>query len=357
MGLRSYAIREISSGRKDKMYAEEVLSLHLTLTILSILVSLLICILILQNDLLFITGLLFGYLTVFGRAFDLEFYYVSQKNLAFPTYASLFGQLLYASGVVLLIKGRNDYPILVLLTAFSILTSDIIQIYKFGSENGKIRLKLKFNELISTFKKTYILGISQNLEGFLPTIPQILLPGLAGIYSLGIVSGSLRVYSVITLFYVTLFYALAPYIVKIQSYQIEGRRKYHLLLFLTIFCAASTIGLVLFFFGDFFVILILGDEFIKSVELFKLISITLIPLTPIIMLLGNIFIYSGLEKYYLISLIISGIVSVIISPFLISKYAETGTVYSMIITSSLLLLSQSYFYFRYEKSKIIQEDN
>jgi len=340
LGLRSYGIREIAGGSKPKSYAVEVVSMHLSISIISVLFSFAVIFIFFKNDFLFNIALIFGYISVFGQALNLEFYYVSQKNLAFPTYASLAGQLLFAAGVILLIKKPTDYLILILLSSITLIISDTIQIAKYKTENIAFKLKLMFRQTFTTFKETYVLGISQNLEGLVPTIPQILLPSLSSVYALGIYTGGTRIYAILVLFYVTFFYALAPYLVKLNNYTLEKQKKYYLLLSVVVLIASTSIGIFLYYFGDVLVALLLGDKFDESKQVFNLISITIIPLTPLIMLIGNILIYTKNEKYYLISLIVSGIAVLISSPYLIIKYSTMGAVYANIISlvSSLLLL-------------------
>lgn len=346
LGLRSYGIREIAAKRKGSNYANDILSMQFSITILSTVISFLICFFLFKNNYLLISALILGYISVFARSLDLEFFYVSQKNLAFPTYGSLFGQLFYVIGVILFIKSPNDFPLLVFLASIAILISDIIQITKYHTHYHKFRIKLKIKETIETFKKTFVLGISQNLEGIIPTIPQILLPILASVYDLGIVTGGLRIYSIILLFYGTFFYALAPYLVQMNAYPVAKKKKYHLFLLVILLFISAVTGLLLYFLGEPIVILLLGKGFGESVIIFKIISITLIPIMPIIMLFGNILIFSGNEKYYLYSLILNGIVNLLLSNYLISNYQAIGAVYVMIVSSLISLILLIFFYFR-----------
>lgn len=348
LGLRSYGIREIAAKRKETSYANDILSMQFSITLVATLISLLICFFLFENNYLLITALIFGYVSVFARSLDLEFFYVSQKNLAFPTYASLFGQVFYVIGVILFIKSPSDFPLLVFLGSITIIISDIIQIAKYHKQYHRFRLKLKIKDTIETFKKTFVLGISQNLEGFIPTIPQILLPIFASVYALGIVTAGMRIYAIIILFYSTFFYALAPYLVQMDGYPIAKKKKYHLFILGILIFIGTAIGLLLYFLGEPIVLLLLGKGFGESIIIFKIISITLIPIMPIIMLFGNILIYSGNEKYYLYSLILNGIVTLLLSYFLISKYQAIGAVYVMIFASIVSLISLIYFYYKIE---------
>lgn len=329
LGLRSFGIREISAKRKDKGYAIEILSMQFTVAVFAVIVSLIVSFIIFQKKVLLLIAILLGYIIVFARAFDLEFFYVSQKDLVFPTIAKIIGQLFYVAGVVVLIKKPNDFVILVFLASLSPVIGDMIQLKKYSLNHSKIKIRFAVKDVIYTFKKTWQLGVSQNLEGFLSTIPQMLLPIMIGPYALGIYSGGFKVYSVLLLFYITFFYALAPYLVQLNELPRNKKKKYHLLIFIILFLVSSTIGIFLFFFGEPIILLLLGKSFGDSVIVFRTISLTLIPLTPIIMLLGNILIYSGYEKYYLISLIVNGIAIVVSAPLFIKYFNVVGAVYSL----------------------------
>ena len=346
LGLRSYGIREIAAGRKGTSYAMDILSLHFSMAIISICISLIIAYFIFKSNVLFLLAIVLGYLIVFAQAFDLEFFFVSQKDLAFPTLAKIIGQIFYVIGVVLFIKKPNDFVILVLLAALSPAVGDIIQLKRYLKNHSLFRLKINFPELWVTFKKTWILGISQNLEGFLGSIPQLLLPIMIGTYALGIYAGGMKVYSILIMFYVTFFYALAPYLVQLNKKPIHKQKKYHLLIFLLLFSISSALGIFLFMFGESFIVLLLGKSFGESVMVFKAISVTMIPLIPIVMLLGNILIYSGYEKYYLIGLLVDGIVIASTAPVFISKFNVVGAVYSLALAMLLTVLVLFYYYLK-----------
>jgi len=346
LGFRSYSIREIAAERKQISYAMEILSLQFSMAIVSICLSFIVAYIIFKTNMLLFLAILLGYLIVFARAFDLEFFFVSQKDLAFPTIAKIIGQVFYVVGVVLFIKKPNDFVVLVLLASLSPIIGDIIQLRRYIKNHSTFRLKINFSQLWSTFKKTWMLGISQNLEGFLGTIPQLLLPIMLGTYALGIYVGGMKVYSILMLFYVTFFYALAPYLVQLNKKPMEKQKKYHLLIFLLMFSASSAIGIFLYMFGEPLIVLLMGKSFGESVIVFKAISITMIPLIPIMMLLGNILIYSGHEKYYLIGLIVDGIVILITAPLFISHFGVEGAVYSLALAMLITILVLSYYYFK-----------
>lgn len=345
LGMRNYGIREIASGRKEKTYVSNIMSLQMLVALISVFLSLIISFFIFNARLALFSAIVLGYVIVFAKSLNLEFFFVSQKKLFFPTIANLIGQLFYMMGVVLLIRLPEDYVLLVFLYSLTPVVSSIIQIVRYQKSYSPIKFKFSLLELYSTFKKTFRLGISQNLEGFIPTIPQILIPFFLGSYALGIFSGGYKVYLIMVMFYVSLFYAIAPYLVQMNKYPISKLRKYHLLLLSGLFIGSSLIGLVLFFFGDEIVTLILGKSFGDSILVFKMISLTLIPFSPVVMLFGNIFIYSKLEKYYLYALMFSGIITVISSPILMNYFQVIGAVYALSLSIASQIILLVYFYF------------
>ena len=275
-----------------------------------------------------------------------NFFFVSQKDLAFPTIAKIVGQFFYVIGVILFIKKQTDFVILVFLASLSLIIGDIIQIRRYVKNHSTFRLRINFPELLSTFKKTWMLGISQNLEGFLGTIPQLLISIIFGGYALGIYAKGMKVYNILLMFYVTFFYALAPYLVQLNKKPISQQKKYHLLIFFMLFFLSSALGVFLYIFGEPLVILLLGKSFGESVFVFKAISISIIPLTPIVLLLGNILIYSGYEKYYLIGLIMDGLAIIILTPIFISKFGVVGAVYSLSLSMLIMVTVLAYYCFK-----------
>lgn len=350
LGLRSYGIREIAGRRKDDSYAIDILSMQLSIALISVFVSTLITFFLFKSSLLLFFSILIGYIIVFTNALNLEFFYVAKKDLLFPSIARLVGQICYVLGVIFFIKEPEDYPFLVFFAALTPAIADFIQLKRFHKRSGKVIFRLHFKDIINTFRTTYRLGISTNLEGLIPLVPQLLIPVILSTYALGIFSGGYKVYSILVTFYITFYYALAPYLVGLNKYHIDIRRKYHFLVLLIVMFVSILIGVMLFFWGEPIVVLILGKDFGESIVVFKAISLTLIPLTPISMLIGNILIYSSREKYYLISLIISGLTILLSSPILIKNFNEVGAIYSIAISMISGILTMTYFYFRSERS-------
>ncbi len=348
LGLRSYGIREIAANRKNKSYALDILSMQFSIAAIAIVVSLLISGVIFNNQSLLLLAVLLGYIKVFAISLDLEFFYVSQKDLVFPTVSQIIGQLVYIAGVILFIREPTDFPLLVFLASLTLVIGDAIQIKRYHHRHYPFRIRLSLEEALRTFKKTYKLGISQNLEGFYPSIPQILLPIIIGPYALGIFSGGYQVYSIMIMFYVTMFYALTPYLVKLNNYPAKTRRKYHLIMFVMLLFWGGIIGLVLFFFGEKIILLLLGKSFGESVQVFKTVSLTLIPMAPVMMLLGNILVYSQKEKYYLISLVLGAVLIVLSSPILLVKFQVVGAVYALAISMFFGISLLFYYYFKTE---------
>lgn len=345
LGLRPHAIRELALSNRKNDYALHVLSMQLAIALIAILVSIFIAVILFKSNQILFFSILISYIAVIANALNLEFFFIAKKDLIFPTISHLIGQLAYVIGVVLFIKNPSDIPVLVFFAAMTPTIANIIQMRRFYSRYGKIWLKISLKESIRTFRTTYKLGLSANLENFYRSVPQMLIPVLLGSYALGIFAGGYKVYLILVTFYVTLFYALAPYLVKLNSYQKKIKRKYYILMVIAIIFFGGSLGLGLFFLGEPIIVLLLGKNFAESSIVFKALALTLIPFTPLAMLLGNILIYSGKDKYYLMSNIVSAITIIISSPLLLKNFNVLGGVYAMtialfagIITSFVLLL-------------------
>ncbi|MBK9737012.1 MAG: hypothetical protein IPO92_19485 [Saprospiraceae bacterium] len=96
-----------------------------------------------------------------------------------------------------------------------------------------------------------------------------------------------------------------------------------------------------------------GKSFGESVQVFNLISLTLIPFWPVFMLLGNIFIYFSVEKYYLLSVLVATITVAVSAPFLIIEYGVLGAVYSMSFSLFAGIITAGYFLLKIEPEILI----
>jgi len=83
LGLRSYGIREIAAGRKKTSYAMDILSLQFSMAIISICISLIVAYFIFKANVLLLLAIVLGYLIVFARAFDLEFFFCLPERFGF----------------------------------------------------------------------------------------------------------------------------------------------------------------------------------------------------------------------------------------------------------------------------------
>ena len=150
------------------------------------------------------------------------------------------------------------------------------------------------------------------------------------------------------LFYVTFFYALAPYLVQLKEFNRRRKVRYIFLLCSVVILCGVLIGLILFVFGEPLLRLLLGGNFGESIPVFRAISLTLIPFWPVLMLMGNIFIYFGVEKYYLLSMLVATILAAVSAPILISEYSVLGAVYSMAISLFAAIITSGYFLLKIE---------
>ena len=349
LGLRPYGVRMIAARKENvNNIVSDIISSQLSIIIITIPISLGLVIFFFNSQLFFLKSIFIGYIIVIAYVFNIDFFFIAKKNLIIPTISNLIGQLVFIGGVIFFVKDPESLPLLVLLSGLSPLISALIQIIKYLGSNNKIIIRFSIMDAIVLLKKTYKLGLSTNLEVFYPSIPLIILPILLSNYYLGIYSAGYKVFSIMAIFYVTFFYALAPYFVQLKEFNSTRRVKYIFLLFSVVMGGGIIIGLILFFFGDPFLSLLFGKSFGESIQVFKLISLTLIPFWPVFMLFGNIFIYFGVEKYYLFSILVATITVAISAPFLIIEYAVLGAVYSMAFSLLAAIITASYFLLKME---------
>jgi len=348
LGLKPYGIREIAKHTNEKKIVNNVLSSQISIVIPAIIISVITVFCLFHSKSLLFISVLIAYLIVIARVFDIEFFFIGNKNLVFPTVSRLIGKIFFFFFFVLFIKNPNNLPQLIFFSAISPTIASIIQITKYLKLHHKIHLRLSIKDSIQLLKKTYKLGISTNLEVLYPSIPIILLPILLNTYYLGIYAAGYKVFSIMVLFYVAFFYALAPYLVQLKEFNEKRRTKYILLLFGLLFIVGITIGLVLYFFGEHLLLLLLGKSFGEAVPVFKAISLTLIPLWPVFILFGNILIYFGVEKYYMRSLFASTILVAILAPVLINRFYVLGAVFAMAISLFAAILTSGYYVIKIE---------
>jgi polysaccharide transporter, PST family len=353
LGMNAYAIRELVSKNMETNVTNEVLSNQLLVAIFSFLIGFGVSVLLFYDNFLLIICILISYIILFSGALNIEFYFISKKNLLIPTLANFLSQLIYLFGIIFFARKENGLITIVILSSSIPLILNLILYWFYYRDGNTIKIYFSIHKVLSTYKRTYQIGLANNLESFYSTIPMLILPMLATIYALGIYAASYKIFSIITIFYITFFTALAPYIVKLRTAPSDKKIKSLFLILVSVLLMAFLISIITFLLSLSPMGLLFGTKFNESIYLVRILCFTLIPIYPIFMLLGNVLIYFEMEKYYLYSLIIAVAVVLFTTPIFINMFGISGCIYSQTIALIIALVYAFYSFFNSEPEIVL----
>ncbi|MCZ7604187.1 MAG: oligosaccharide flippase family protein [Melioribacteraceae bacterium] len=356
LGLRTYGIRELSQGNeiKKEVIVNGIISEQFIASVIIYIVVSFLILYIFIDSILMTTATLIALMALFNYALNLEFYFIAIKDLVFPTISIFVGQMLFVLGIIFFVTNKSDFITVVILYTLSTLIPNIIMYLKY-IKKYKIKIVWSIKNIWSRFKKTYKIGISVNIESLLTSIPIFILSIIGSSYLLGQYYASFKILSVFIPIYITLFYSLAPYLVKISHFDMNQKYKIILLMLILIILFNTIICGLLFVFGGELLVYLIGPEFSESKQLFESLTILVMTIYPVYMFFGNVLIFFSNEKFYMYSLLIAVLVAIIATPILVDTYQAFGAVLSLSISLIIATIFSIIFLVYSEKVRIPQQ--
>lgn len=342
-GFTTYGVRESAKQKDSTTLVSQIISARLTLALGSILVSALLLVLIFSNNIGFVFTVCIGFIWVTAQASNIDFHFFGKKNMLIPTINQISGQIFYVLAVVFLIRYPSQLRLLVLFYSLYYLWASGLGILVYLKKNHSLRIRISMRQAWSMLKKTFRLGISARLEMFLSSFPVIIISALLGTFALGIFSAAFKFYTIILLVFQTIMLALAPYLVKLRDLPPPSQRKYIRLLTAFMFGIGSVGSLILYIGGETLLALFFGKSFGAASPLFKLMCVTLIPFTPVTMVLGSVLIYFDLDRKYLLSTLIAGIATLVLTPILVTFASLKGAIWAISLSNMASLITSGCF--------------
>ncbi len=345
-GFLAFGVRKIAQKDDPNVTIRDITSARVVLGSLSVALFAIVILIVYNHNPLMLTAALVGLAIVLARAINPEFYFFGVKKMLAPTLSQTISFALYVLLVALFVRSPGDLLILSIAYTINHLSMAAISLMWLPSDL-RIRLWFGFKRTFRLLKQCYKLGISNLVDGLIPTIPRLLLTTMYGSYELGIYSAAGKFSSVIMLVYVGVGQAVGPYLVKLQSFPIPKRRKYLLGMSAIALGAGLLVGGGMFLFGEFLVLLIFGKSFGESVVVFKLLSLTWVTQMPLSLMLNNTVLFLGYDSELTKNRLITFVSCIVLSILFIYLWGTVGTV---LATSVPLLMSNLlYIHFFYRQ--------
>jgi len=340
-GFTVYGVRGTAQKHDSSNLVNQILTARLTLGLISIVISSFVILILYRQNLKFVLLVYLGYILVAAQIFNIDYYFFGKGNMLIPILAQISGRVLFTIGVIAFIKKPRHLALLVLLYSLYYLVSSGIGLLIYLRKN-KISITISLRKAVQTLKKTFLLGISAQMEMFQISFPLIIISWLSGSYALGIFSAAFKSFSIVLLVFQAVMLALAPYLVKIGKLSKEYQYKYIYFLLSGMIIIGLIGAIFLYLTGEFVVNILFGKSFGDALPVYKLICFILIPLTPINMVLGSLLIYMNQEKKYIYSTTAMAIITLVSTPLLVNLFLLRGAVIAISLSTFTSIAVSTY---------------
>lgn len=253
------------------------------------------------------------------------------------------GQLVYLILLLLFFVKFKSLTLLIICFIIQNIVSAFISTIPL-IKNKFLGFNFNFNELKKFFFESSKLGLAQKFE-FITSSSILLILGLFfDKKNLAFFSASYKVYQFLLILISSLSLTLMPKIFKsIKTYEDIRKTKKLLMIF---FIFGIILGLFTIFSSNFIVYILFGENYKESIQILRWFGFVLF-LWPLIMYIGLTYISLKKYNYYLITTLLTALISIIFS-LLVSysgKKEFIKYIYPMISISSLLINILVFGYF------------
>lgn len=353
-GFNISGVREISVHRDDKEKLSEIFSAIIFVKLfLFFLTSIILIILITTIDrFIQFTNLYFAFLIFnLGNAlYPIWFYQGLEKTFSLPL-INLFPKLLGIVMIFIVVKSPNDYDLYVLIMGFvNLLIGLIAFLNSFRIE--KIRLVIiKRKELLNTLKSGFIIFLSSLGINIYTNMNVIILGILTNENIVGIYAAADKIRIAIQSFFSQFSQSIFPRV----NYLLRSSANKFLLFNEKLLRFQSIImfliSLIVFFFAEQLVLLLLGNDFEQSVLILRILC-----WLPFVISISNVYAIQILlslkqDKRFLILVFSAAMLSIFLTIILTLKYYALGTAIAFLLTE-IFVSYQSYKYYKEIKLRI-----
>lgn len=343
-GISNYAVREGARIRDDKQKISELASDLFVFNIFTVILSyILLSLFVLFNAkirnyalLIFIQSLCI-ILTMIG----MDWINTVFEDFLYITVRYIVLQLIALALIFLFIKSSKDiekYCLILVTASYGGNLLNLIYIRKYIKIKIKRKIKIKH----------YIVPLSTLFINSLATMIYVnsditMLGFFSSDESVGIYSFASKIYNVLKHLINSVIIVAVPRLAYLYEQNKEKYDTYISMIFRLLIFIIFPIVIVFSVFSDSIIYIVGGIEYCSGSNSFKILMIALIFALLASIFTNCILIINRLEKYCLISTIISAFTNVILNLFMIPRWGITGAAITTGIAEALNLVVQSYF--------------
>lgn len=283
--------------------------------------------------------LMWGLGIVIGDILMPTYLYQGLERMRYLTIIDLIPKLLFTVLIFIIVKEPKDYKNIIILNSAGYICAGI-----FSTLIARYTLKSRFR-IITIFDIKYQLKEGFAIFGSTIGINLyrnsniVLLGWFCSDTVVGIYAGADKIVKAVQSIVSPLTQALFPHVSYLfRNIGSTEKIKYILKISLKSLILLIPVTLILYIFAPIISGIILGENFVKSIELIKIMSIVIIigGLNYILGIIGLINLNYG--KFFMLYVLLSGIISIIFSIMFIREHTYYATSISMVIAEAILLI-------------------
>jgi PST family polysaccharide transporter len=355
-GFNLSATREISIHREDKEKVSEIFSSVMIIKFALLILSFLVMSIIVFSferfrkdwEIYFLT---FG--MVIGQVLFPVWFFQGIERMKYITFLNITAKLIFTVSIFVFIHKASDYIYVPLLNSLGFIVAGIMALwivfrdfgidFRFpGLEALKYQLKEGWYIFISTvaislytISNTFILGLFTNNT-------------IVGYYS-----AAEKLIKAVQGLLTPISQTVYPYISKLTKESKERTIKFIKKLTLVIGGFSFVFSVFVFIFADFIVKVILGDQYLESILVLKILSFL-----PFIIALSNIFgiqtmLTFGYKEAFSKILITASLINILLAFILVPLYKHVGISFAVLISEIFVTVSM-FLYLQHKGIKLLE---
>lgn len=347
LGISTYAVREGSKYRDNKVqmgkFASQIFSLNIISTIISYLL-LIISLIIFPNLKTYIPCCLIFSLEILFTTIGTEWIYIIYENYSYITLRSILFKIISIILLFIFVKKSQDYLWYTAITVFSGVGSNVLNFIN-AKKICDIKLTTKINW--SYHLKPILIIFATNIAVNIYLSSDTTILGLMkSNYAVGIYSTSVKIYSLIAALLGSVVAVTIP-----RLSMLMGKKKMNeyrsvfskVINSLSLLVIPGTVGLIML--SKEIVLIIAGEKYLPSVNSLRIIGVAIIFSNFSFIFSNCALIPAKREKIALKNTIITAVINIILNFILIPFMSYDGTSLSTVIAEFMTMIL-NYWYSR-----------
>ena len=346
LGIPTYAIREGSRLKNDRDKFNKFTDQIFTLSLLSLTLSYVILFLIIPIFDGYRNLILLQSLTMIGTTIGVEWIYSIHEQYEYITIRSIIFQLISLILLIIFVKNPEDYYIYAGISVLSNVGSSVLNYV-----NIRKQVKFKLTTKLNLKKHIYpilIIFSTSIATTFYVNSDMTMIGILAGDYSVGIYSVSVRIYTIVKSLVSSIYIVTLP---RLSYYISENDEERTLHLMQKILNLALTVtlpiltGLILL--SEEIIEVISGSNYLEANTSLIILSIALLFSVLASFFANAILLPRRGERFLLIASVISAVGNILLNLLLIPRFKQDGAAFTTLIAEITIFLILLYYSFTY----------